>query len=186
MQNSVHFVNFASNFNTLLHSDLKQFPADKNYILKEVQSDLMEISLEQITSRAISNYLRLYNPMGLRDSTIEKIEAYRLGSNHALNEFYLELAAIYRYLNHGNQLELLFDGSSHYDLFRVSWGECLIEWIDEFSLNETFLKAFLGATVYYQGEQSAELIRNRLRSFLNKRFQLKVYKNWGIREFEVA
>lgn len=169
----------------MLHTNLKQFPADKNYILKEVQADLMEGLLKDITSRAISNYLKLYNPLGLRDETIEKIEAYQL-AKHALSEFYLELAAIYRYINEGNQLEFMFDGRSHYELFEVSWTKCLLGWIDDFCLSESFLKTFLGATVYYQNEQSAELINNRLKSFLHKRFQLKVYKHRGIRDYQAA
>jgi hypothetical protein len=170
----------------VIHPHVKQFPADKNYILKEVQSNLKTELLVLGVQRAISNYLSLFNPLGLKDETVIRIEAYQLDNNHALHEFYLELAAIYRYLNHGNQLELLFDGTSHYQVFASDWKLSFLDSIDQFSKHETFLKAFLGASVFYPGEQGGSMISNRLKSFLNKWFQLKVYKYWGVKDFQVA
>ena len=170
----------------MIHPHFKQFPADKNYILKEVQADLMPRLLLSGTDKALANYLRLYNPLGLKDEVTEKIESYKLGEEHALYEFYLELAAIYRYQNHGNQLELLFSGKSHYEIFATEWEQSFLDAIDTFSLQETFLKSFLGATVFYPGVQGGELICNRMKSFLHKYYQLKVYKHWGVKEFQVA
>ena len=137
---------------------------------------------------ALTNYLRLYNPLGFQDDLTEKIELYQLGvgDKHALHEFYFELAAIYRYQNHENQLELLFNGKSHFEIFALEWEQSFFEAMDKFSSQESFMKAFLGATVFYPGEHGAILICNRLKSFLHKYYQLKLYKNWGVKEFQVA
>lgn len=164
----------------MIHPHTKQFPADKNYILKQVQSDLKENVLATGIRRGIANYLQIHNPLGFRDATIDKIEGYRTDSPHALDEFYWELAAIYRYQNKENQLAFIFDGRSHYEVFTTEWEEAFCNFIDLCSTHPTFLKAFLGATVFYPGERDAVLVANRLVSFVNKKFSLKVYKYRGV------
>jgi len=57
----------------LINPQLKQFPADKNYILKEVQANMMPKLLISGVDRAFANYLRLYNPLGFRDDLTDKI-----------------------------------------------------------------------------------------------------------------
>jgi hypothetical protein len=135
---------------------------------------------------ALSNYLRLHNPMEIRDTVVDRIENYNYQKSGVLDEFYLELAAIFRYFNHDNQLELLFDGRSHYDEFSKQWRYTWMQWIDTFSNQPTFLKAMLGATVFYPGNHGGTLISNRLKVFLNKHFNVKVYKYRGVMEFSVA
>ncbi len=170
----------------MIDPNRKLFPADKNYILKQVQSELMDEVLAAGVEQAISNYLQKHNPMGLRDDAIEKIENYSYQRTTVLDEFYLELATIFRYFNHDNQLELLFDGRSHFEDFANEWRTTYLKWIDSFSKQPAFLKAILGATVYYPGEHGARLINNRLKSFINKYFNLKVYKYRGVMEYSVA
>ena len=135
---------------------------------------------------ALSNYLRIHNPLGIRDDVIDRIEDYNYQKSGVLDEFYLELAAIFRYFNHDNQLELLFDGKSHHEEFSKQWRSCWMKWINTFSNQPMFLKAILGATVYYPGNQGGMLISNRLKVFLNKHFNVKVYKYRGVMKFSVA
>ncbi len=170
----------------MIDTNRKLFPADKNYILKQVQSELMDEVLAAGVKRAISNYVLKHNPMGIRDEAIDKIENYRYERTGVLDEFYLELAAIFRYFNHDNQLEILFDGRSHFEDFANEWRTSYLKWIDSFSNQPAFLKAFLGATVYYPGKHGAVLINNRLKAFINKYFNLKVYKYRGVLEYSVA
>lgn len=167
----------------------KLFPADKNYILKHVQADLRESLISKVVYRVINNYLFNYNPMGLKDPAIEQIENYIHNprrDGYALYEFYLELAVIYRYRNHDNQLEIMFEGADHYDMFATEWEKQLLEWTDEFCQHPHFVKAVIGGTVFYSNRHSADLVSGRLKTFLNKQFGLKVYKYRGVQAYKAA
>lgn len=160
----------------------KFFPADKNYILKDVQHDLMpELNLELI--QIVSNsYKKYYNPLGLVDEIIIKIDEYEFRDYELLNEFYECLAAIYRFHYGENQLEIMFDGHSHYEKYRHDWKQTFCNWSTELSKSIHFIKAVLEVTVLFSGEKNAHLAGNRLKVYLNQHFKLKIYRYRGIQQ----
>ena len=170
----------------MIHPDLKLFPQDKNYILKEVQVDLKELLLKSAVGQVICDYIAFHNPLGLIDDTIKALGDYRFSNKHALDEFYFDLAAIYRYYNCDNQLELIFEGCSQYEKFATEWETIFKSWINDFCKYPHFLKAVLSATVFYTGSRGAQLISSRFKLYLSKYFHLKVYKYKGIMELKSA
>jgi hypothetical protein len=158
----------------------KYFPFDKNYILKEAQLQLESELLLHLVEACKQTYLIRCNPLGLIDTSIEKILAHKGRDFSLLQEFYYDLAAIYRYQYGDNQLELLFDGTDHFTKFSNDWREAFRHWLHQFLKSEHFLKAILEATVFYPADRKAHLAANRLKSYYAQHFDLKVYKHRGI------
>lgn len=165
---------------------IKLFPADKNYILKEAQASLKDTLLEQASVQIIQAYRQHYNPLGLIDEFILKLEEYTFASNPVLEGLYHDLASYYRFLNAGNQLELLFDGDSHFKKYSIEWEEAFLKWVDDFCSNYNFMKTLIGATVFYPGPQGEIMLQSRIGAYLNKHFQLKIYKYKGIQDISAA
>ena len=165
---------------------IKLFPADKNYILKEAQAGLKDKLIEKTAFRVLEAYQAHYNPLGLVDEFIVVLENYRFESNPVLEGLYYDLAGYYRFQNADNQLELLFDGDSHYKKFSKEWEEAYLNWIDELFTSYNFIKTLIGATVFYPGPQAEILLQSRIGSYLNKHFKLKIYKHKGIQEISAA
>ncbi len=170
----------------LVDKEVKLFAADKNYILKEVQSEQMNLLLPKAVSEIISCYNVFHNPLGLQDELTNKLDSYIYRENPVLNSLYHDLAGFYRYQNADNQLELLFDGLSHREKFIKEWQGTFLHWIQELCMNYTFMKTLLGATVYYPGPRGGLMLESRIRAQLIKQFNLKIYKYKGIHEFFAA
>lgn len=164
----------------------KLFPHDKNYILREAQNSLEDMLLYWMVEFVKERYQTLYNPLGLIDDTILKIRKTKKYSLEQLEDFYAELAAIYRYKNADNQLELLFDGSSHEDRFRKDWEAAFKRWSNEFGQHPNFLRAVLEAAIFFPKDRKALLAGNRMKAFTSQYFEMKVYKNKGLRRLKTA
>ena len=95
------------------------FPQDKNYILKEVQTDAQSDLLSDLVLKVKDTYLSRYNPLDVEDDTIRVIKNCKKICTTHLDNFYWELAGIYRYKIGSNQLEFIFSGRSHYDKYIV-------------------------------------------------------------------
>jgi len=170
----------------LVDPTIKLFPADKNYILKEAQVSLKDVLIEKTAFRVLHAYRSHYNPLGIVDEFILTLENYTFESNPVLEGLYFDLAVYYRFQNADNQLELLFDGDSHFKKYSKDWEEAYLQWIDELCSNYYFIKTLIGATVFYPGPQAEVLLHSRIGAFLNKHFKLKIYKHRGIHEMSVA
>lgn len=170
----------------MVNDKVKLFPADKNYILKEVQAEQKSQLLQKAVSQIIIYYNSLHNPLGLQDKLTDELNAYVYRENPVLDGMYHDLAGFYRYQNANNQLDLLFDGLSHQEKFRKEWQETYLAWIEDLCKNYTFIKTLLGATVYYPGPNGGALLESRIRGHINKQFNLKIYKYKGIHEFFAA
>jgi hypothetical protein len=164
----------------------KLFPADKNYILREVQSSSRKALLRQLVELVKSNYLAQSNPLGLLDDTVLRIQRSRRFPYAAFDEFYGDLAALYRYWHGEVQLEFLFDGKSHYQKYQVEWREYFLEYSREFMKNRFFERAVLDIAVFHRDGRTARLAGSRLKYFLIQYFGIKVYKYRGIRLFSEA
>jgi hypothetical protein len=75
----------------------KLFTLDKNYLLKEAQLQLKSHLLKELVVKVRRIYLRDYNPLGLKDDVIHKIQHNTNPRLACLNNFYFEMAGIYRF-----------------------------------------------------------------------------------------
>jgi hypothetical protein len=164
----------------------KLFKYDRNYILKDAQSHHKDRLLNLMVDDVKKYYLKHYNPLGLEDDAILKIKRTRKYCLQNFDEFYWYMAAIYRFQNTENQLEILFDGKSHFEKFGEEWSEAFMEWIKLFRKKENFIKAVLEASIFYATEHKGYLAFSRLKIFLINFFEIKLYKNRGLVIMKVA
>ena len=162
------------------------FPQDKNYILKEVQTDRQHILLQTLVSNARDTYLTRQNPLGLEDDTIKALLACENFSIEHLDVFYWELAGVYRYRIGSNQLEFIFSGKSHYDKYFDDWSEAFEIWMEDFLQSPYFIRAVLEISILQPNSRAAFLAKDRLKVYLSQYFNLKVYKYRGIIPIEAA
>ncbi len=167
-------------------TDHRYFPYDKNLILKQAQADQEAELLTQLIHISKIGYQQVYNPLGLNDDTSLRIESYEKNQLIYLHTFYTSLCGIYRYKFGNNQLELIWDGSSHHEKYSREWKECFVNWCTEFCRTPQFLKAILSATVFCKNRRQGEIAENRLRVFLNSQFEVRVHKLRGIVPMKVA
>ncbi|MCF6361609.1 MAG: hypothetical protein L3J29_12715 [Cyclobacteriaceae bacterium] len=165
----------------------KLFPADKNYILKEVQVRTENELLDWLVDYVKEYYETFHNPLGLVDTTIETIRSASFSNSQLFQEFYNDLAGIYRYKHGEIQLAFLFDGDSHYTKYKSEWKVTFMKWVTQLLHNRIVMRAFLEITVFgVSNEKQLELILNRLKLYVESHFQLKTYKYRGIQEVNVA
>ena len=166
--------------------DQRLFLLDKNYILKQAQEDLKAALQLGFIEKLKEGYFRAFNPLGLPDSASEKIRHYQARKRDSFGELYEVLCGIYRYQIGDNQLELLFDGSSHYDKYVKDWQMVFEEWMDVFCQNPNFVIAGLELSVFYNPEKRIALPLNRMKLMVYEHFGLKLYKHKGIQVFKTA
>ena len=163
----------------------KLFKYDKNYILKEAQSSLKDELLLDMVNKVKKHYLIHHNPLNLEDDTIMKIKSCQLYSIDDFDDFYYSIAGIYRFRYGDNQLEILFDGTDHFQNYQDQWKAAFNAWIKEFLKYNNFIKAVLEAAIF-SSDQRCIGIHNRMKYFLINFFGVKVYKYKGIVELNVA
>ncbi len=166
--------------------DSKLFALDKNYLLREAQYQLRERLLSELVSRVKDTYLTCHNPLGLRDKTIDQILSCENPGHHFLNRFYAELAGFYRFKYGKNQLEFIFDGTSHSEKYKTEWVKAFRKYTRLFCEHKHFLRAVLEGSILGPTPQAHRLIEIRLKLFLEQFFNLRIYKYWGIRKIEAA
>ena len=166
--------------------DAKLFTLDKNYILKEVQIKHRVELLTELVSDVKSLYLKKHNPLGVLDDTIVKLQETKDFDIDFLNPFYYELAGIYRLKYGENQLEFLFDGSTHYIKYQKDWLKRFRKWMAEFIHQKHFIRAVLEGAFLNTDEHNRRNIQVRLKVFLEQQFHLRVYKYRGIKKLRSA
>lgn len=157
------------------------FLLDKNYILKEVQSDLRLGLQDKLIDLIKEAYYTLFNPLRLTDETTEQIDNYQPTNQYFFDELYEVIAGIHRFQIGDNQLELLFDGSSHYDKYVADWSEAFIGHINQLCIKKNFVLAGLELSVFHSGDKRIELAQNRMKISIFDHFGLKIYKHKGIK-----
>ncbi|OEK05896.1 hypothetical protein [Roseivirga misakiensis] len=156
------------------------FLLDKNYILKQVQSDLRLKLQNKLIDLIKEGYYAVFNPLRLSDSTTDLIDNYVAANQSYFDELYDVVAGIYRFQIGDNQLEFLFDGSSHYDKYVIDWEEAFINYMNELCTKKNFVLAGLELTVFHKPENRIELAQNRMKVSIFDHFGLKIYKYKGI------
>lgn len=157
----------------------KLFPLDKNYILRQAQSVLEEEMIDRMVFELKRSYTFLYNPLRLMDQTYAQIlDTYDFPRERA-RLIYRQLCGIYRYKHGDNQLELLFDGRTHFEKFQEDWSEALVGYVQELGIHEQYVKSMLRMTLLFDTETRAEWAENHCKAFINQYFELKVFKRQG-------
>ncbi|MGW8123773.1 hypothetical protein ACV07N_14040 [Roseivirga echinicomitans] len=159
------------------------FLLDKNYILKQVQEDLKIELQKELIEEIKAGYFSLFNPLGLIDELSEKVQAFSASHFSFFDELYNTMAGIYRYQEEGNQLELLFDGRSHYEKYSADWKEGFHAYLKELCHKKNFILAGLELTVFHSPEKRLELAQNRMKVCTFEHFGLKIYKYKGIQKY---
>jgi len=157
----------------------KLFPLDKNYILRQAQFVMEEELLEQMVYELKRSYTFLYNPLQLMDETYAKILDTNEYPVERIRMIYRQLCGVYRYKHGDNQLELLFDGRSHFDKFKEEWEKNFIKYIQDLGQHEQYVKTMLRMTILFDTESRAEWSENHCKTFINQYFDLKVVKRQG-------
>lgn len=162
------------------------FKFDKNYILKEAQEASREELLQQMVGYVKQLYLLQSNPLGLVDDTVKMIQETKRPETKKLADFYTILAGIYRYKYGSNQLELLFDGATHFDKYQQEWALAFEDWYRHFCQKPTFIRAVLEVSVFYPKHRKGQLAEARMRAFISQYFELRIHKRHGIRGAKTA
>lgn len=160
------------------------FLLDKNYILKQVQADLRLELQAKLVDIIKDGYYGIFNPLRLPDETTELIDQYRPSHLSFFDELYDIISGIYRYHLGDNQLELLFDGRSHYDKYIADWSEAFENYINQLCTKKNFVLAGLELSVFHSLDKRIELAQNRMKVSIFDHFELKVYKHKGIQSFK--
>ena len=168
----------------LLPLNQRLFLLDKNYILKQVQEDMKNSLQVELVAQIKQGYFNLFNPLRLIDDLSEKVENFEPTDLSFFDELYANLAGIYRYQVEGNQLELLFDGRSHYDKYLDDWKAGFQAYLTELCQKKNFILAGLELTVFHSPERRLELAQNRMKVCIYEHFGLKIYKYKGIQKYE--
>lgn len=161
------------------------FLLDKNYILKEVQTDLRLELQARLVDLIKDGYYTLYNPLRLPDDTTEIIDAFQPIHLSFFDELYDVLAGIYRFQLGDNQLELLFDGRSHYEKYVTDWPEAFVGYVNQLCTKKNFVLAGLELSVFHDPDKRIELAQNRMKVSIFDHFGLKIYKHKGIQKFGI-
>jgi hypothetical protein len=164
----------------------KFFPLDKNYLLEEAQLALQENLLLDMVKEVKKAYERVNNPLGLQDEFALKVKNYPVIDIKPLTNFYLNLAAVYRFKFSDNQLEFVWDGRDHLDKYHEEWPRAFNQWIQEFCKQELFVQAVLDLTVFLPDNRHADLAENRMNNFMLKQFGVKLHKTKGLVDMKVA
>ena len=158
----------------------KYFAFDKNYLLKEAQISSKDTLLPELVETVKTCYQSYYNPLGLIDDTVSTIQENVPKNLEYLEDFYDDMSAIYRFKFGEVQLEFLWDGTSHLDKYKSEWRETFIQWVSEFSYQQSFVRSVFELTIFATSLTRPELIQNRLKVFLHNYFELKIYHYRGI------
>lgn len=164
----------------------KFFPLDKNYLLEEAQLSVQDLLLRQLVEKVKKEYMIRHNPLGLMDTLSQKIADYKPRQLKQLYPFYQNISGIYRYKYGDNQLEFLWDGSDHQEKYREEWSTAFTQWTSAFCEQHLFLFAVMDLTVFLPMNRKAYLAENKMNSFITQFFELKIHKNRGIVEMNVA
>lgn len=127
-------------------------------------------------SKTVENYGQYFNPLGLVDDTVREIMDFQLINTESLQGIYENLSAIYRYKYGEAQLEILWDGSTHFDKYSEDWKKAFEQWVGDLTQNKTFIKGVLHLTVFEDDCKNTFFIRNIMKGIINEYFDLKVLK----------
>jgi hypothetical protein len=159
----------------------KFFPRDKNYILEEAQLSLEQSLLQYLVDYVKVDYLMRNNPLGIEDDMTKKIRKHKDADFRHLHEFYVVLCGIFRFENYSdNQLVFDFDGGDPFRKYCGQWTTAFKEWVKKFGKHPHFSRAVLDLTVFYPVDSPVIMVDNRMNSFIQQFFEVKIHPQKGI------
>jgi hypothetical protein len=170
----------------------KFFPLDKNYLLEEAQLQVQEELLLLLIEKVKIAYEQHHNPLGLTDTFSTKIKKYAPKKLKALQEFYQNLAGVYRLKWGDSQLEFVWDGRDHTDKYKEEWAQFFTDSITRFCHQDLFIQAVLDLTVFLPATRAGEadkiiqLKAGRMNHFMMQHFEVKLHKSKGLMKMKVA
>lgn len=159
----------------------KFFKGDKNYLLEEAQMRLEASLMHTLFKSVQEHYFLIFNPLRLQDDTSMQILKARFHKADWQQVIYLQLSATYRFLNNDNQLELVFDGRSHLDVYEDEWKRFFREWMLDACAQPTMLRTLIQLMVFHRDARSEEMAVSRLRQFINQQFGIRFHRSAGIK-----
>lgn len=154
----------------------KYFEQDKNKILRASQGFVEPQLLNKWVEIARTTYKQSENPMGLVDSFMVRIDQITDFDTTFLREFYELLSVIYRYTIGDNQLEIIWDGRSHYEVYAENWSDKFIEWTSQLSVRPEVYRGILKACILKQ-QVNFKLHRYAIRRIILDHFSVNFSRN---------
>jgi hypothetical protein len=158
----------------------KYFDQDKNSILRAAQGFVEPQLLNLWVEKALQGYQINENPMGLVDDFILQLEAIDNYDTTFLSELYTILAAIYRFKKGDNQLEIIWDGRSHYEVYAENWKAEFEKWIQHFCNLPEVYRAILKVCVLKQ-DANPKFLFYSMRRILLSHFKVEIGRNKMLR-----
>ncbi len=158
----------------------KYFDQDKNTILRAAQGFVEPQLLNKWIEVSLDSYMTLENPMGLVDDFILELQSIKDYDTAFLEELYEMLSAIYRYEKGDNQLEIIWDGRSHYEVYAENWSNCFEEWTRTFCSKPEVYRAIIKACILKQSANHKFLFYG-IRRLILDHFKLQVTRNKTLR-----
>ena len=125
----------------------KSFKSDKNEILRTVQYQEKDFLMRQTISIAIQNFLKIENPLAIEDDFVLKLKNNKTWNTTFLNEFYRQIADSFRYSRSDNQLEFIWDGTQHADLYKLEWNKYYRQLINDLAYHPFFNRLIIKITI---------------------------------------
>lgn len=128
--------------------------------------------MEKWVLQTIDGYMELHNPMGLIDDFVKSILGVTTYNTAFLSETYDLLAAGYRLLYSSNQLEFLWDGSSHLQRYQEEWENQFEHWIYGMSRQDAINRPIIRACIL-KDDSSLTLLQKQFTKTVLKQIKLK-------------
>ncbi|MFY0601890.1 MAG: hypothetical protein JXR03_19605 [Cyclobacteriaceae bacterium] len=159
-----------------MHYQDKYFDQDKNSILRAAQGFVEPQLLNFWVERAVEGYRINENPMGLVDDFILELNGVKTYDTSFLSELYTTLAAIYRLKKGDNQLEIIWDGRSHYEVYAENWTSEFEIWMNHFCNQPEVYRAIIKICVLKYDTNSKFLFYGIRRNILSH-FKVEITRN---------
>lgn len=149
-------------------------------MLRAAQGFVEPQLLNYWVEKALNCYNQNENPMGLVDDFILELQAVTEFDTEFLVELYTLLAAIYRFKKGDNQLEFIWDGRSHYEVYAENWRLAFEEWMNVFCNQPEFYRAIIKISVLKYNTNSKFLFYGMRRIILSH-FNVEIGRNRMLR-----
>lgn len=158
----------------------KYFPQDKNTILRAAQGFVEPQLLQRWAEIGLECYMQAENPLGLVDDFVQELQNVDPYDTSLLQELYEILSAIYRMRHGSNQLEFIWDGRSHYEVYAENWSLTFESWVRQFCAKPEVYRAVIKACILQQ-PTNHKFLYYAIRKVILDHFQVKVTRTKQIK-----
>ncbi len=149
-------------------------------MLRAAQGFVEPQLLNYWVEKALDCYNVNENPMGLVDDFILELRSVKSFNTEFLIELYTLLAAIYRFKKGNNQLEFIWDGRSHYEVYAENWRVEFEEWMHIFCNQPEVYRAIIKICVL-KYETNSKFLFYGIRRIILSHFNVEIGRNRMLR-----